>query len=107
MVSGLWFVYMLRCDDGSYYTGITLDIDRRLAEHNSKSGGCRYTRSRQPVQLLVAWEVSAREQALQVEYYIKHRLARKQKQALIDNPLILAQMITDIPLYPVPQDVNE
>ena len=44
-----WFVYMLRCADNSLYTGITLDIERRVNEHNGIKKGARYTRSRQPV----------------------------------------------------------
>jgi len=47
-----WCVYMLRCADGTLYTGITTDIARRVAEHNGKGGpGARYTRSRRPVHL--------------------------------------------------------
>jgi putative endonuclease len=47
-----WFVYLLRCADGTLYTGITTDVDRRLAEHNGNHGlGARYTRSRRPVTL--------------------------------------------------------
>jgi putative endonuclease len=49
-----WFVYILRCADGSLYTGITIELERRLAEHNdiNKKLGARYTRSRQPVTLV-------------------------------------------------------
>jgi putative endonuclease len=49
---GPWFVYLVRCADGSLYAGITTDINRRVAEHNSGGGlGARYTRGRGPVTL--------------------------------------------------------
>jgi len=47
-----WTVYILRCRDGSLYTGITTDPERRLAEHNSDRGAARYTRPRRPVRLV-------------------------------------------------------
>lgn len=47
-----WTVYMVRCKDGSLYTGITTDLHRRLQEHNSSKKGAKYTRSRRPVSLV-------------------------------------------------------
>jgi len=47
-----WYVYMLRCCDGSLYTGITTDPERRLQEHNHGRRGARYTRTRRPVTLV-------------------------------------------------------
>ncbi len=46
-----WFVYILQCADGSYYTGITTDLPKRLHEHNHLTQGARYTKSRRPVVL--------------------------------------------------------
>jgi putative endonuclease len=63
------FVYILECADGSYYTGWTTDLDRRVAAHNAGRGG-RYTRSRRPVKL-VYWEEQvprARKLALIAEF---------------------------------------
>ena len=75
-----WTVYLARCQDGTLYTGITTDPERRLAEHNSGSGAA-YTRTRGPVSL-VYWEVvSDRSSALRREHAIK-RLSRSQKEAL-------------------------
>jgi predicted GIY-YIG superfamily endonuclease len=75
-----WTVYLARCRDGTLYTGITTDPDRRLAEHNAGSGAA-YTRSRLPV-ALVYWEVVIdRSSALRREHAIK-RLSRAAKEAL-------------------------
>ena len=67
-----WFVYMLRCADGSLYTGITTDLARRLAEHNGEGGlGARYTRGRRPVTLAYSESVSSRAEAARREAAIK------------------------------------
>lgn len=79
-----WTVYVARCRDGSLYTGVTTNPERRLAEHNSGCGGS-YTRTRIPV-VMVYWE-SAKDQsgALRREHAIK-RLSRAQKEALVAGP---------------------
>jgi len=80
-----WFVYMLRCADGSLYTGITTDIDRRLAEHNGEGTlGARYTRPRRPVQLAYAEPAASRSEASRREAAIK-RLDRAAKQVLCEQ----------------------
>ena len=77
-----WFVYMLRCADGTLYTGITTDVDRRVAEHNGDSGlGARYTRSRRPVTLAYVEPARNRAGAARREAAIK-RLDRARKLAL-------------------------
>ncbi len=75
-----WFVYMLRCGDGSIYTGISTDPLRRLAEHAAGKGAA-YTRSRLPVELVWQEELADRSAALRRELQIK-RLARTEKLAL-------------------------
>ena len=73
---------MLRCADGSLYTGITTDIARRIAEHNGEGGlGARYTRSRRPVQLVYAEAAANRAEAARREAAIK-QLDRPRKLAL-------------------------
>jgi putative endonuclease len=73
---------MLRCADGSLYTGITTDLVRRLAEHNGDGpAGARYTRSRRPVLLVYREDASNRSDASQREAAIK-RLDRARKLAL-------------------------
>lgn len=82
-----WFVYMLRCADGSLYTGVTTDIARRLAEHNGEGGpGARYTRGRRPVTLAYIEPADSRTAATRREAAIK-RLDRARKLALCDSPL--------------------
>ena len=79
-----WFVYILECADKSFYTGITTDINRRLAEHNSDAKGARYTRMHRPVELVFRQSFANRSQASKQEYKIK-QLSRKQKQDLISG----------------------
>jgi putative endonuclease len=77
-----WCVYMLRCADGSIYTGITTDVARRVAEHNGDSGlGARYTRSRRPVELVYVEAAAGRSAASRREAAIK-QLDRTHKLAL-------------------------
>ena len=75
-----WTVYVARCGDGTLYTGVTTDLERRLAEHNAGRGSA-YTRSRLPVCLVYSEPVDDRSRALQREYAIK-QLARAEKEAL-------------------------
>ena len=76
-----WFVYMLRCGDGSLYTGYTDDVSRRLAVHQS-GRGAKYTRSRLPVELVYREELPDKSSALRRETAIK-KLTRQQKLELI------------------------
>lgn len=80
-----WFVYIMSCNDGSLYTGITTDLDRRLSQHNGLiSGGAKYTRSRRPVTLMRYWDFENRSVAQKREIEIK-KLSRSQKLALIEQ----------------------
>lgn len=77
-----WYVYILRCADGSLYTGIALDLQRRLDEHNGDDRlGARYTRSRRPVTLAYAEAAPDRAAACRREHAIK-RLGRPAKETL-------------------------
>jgi len=76
-----WTVYILRCADGSLYTGVARDPERRLAQHNGK-GGAAYTRSRRPVALVYREQAPDRSAALRREWAIKH-LSRTEKLELI------------------------
>jgi len=77
-----WFVYILRCADGSLYTGIATDVTRRLSEHNAGPKGARYTASRRPVELVYSAACESRSDALMEEWRIKP-LARSDKLILI------------------------
>ena len=77
------YVYLLRCADGTLYTGFTNDLARRLGAHNA-GRGAKYTRGRRPVEL-VYWEsFSNKSSALRREYAIK-QLPRRQKLTLIQS----------------------
>lgn len=79
-----WLLYVLKCRDGTLYTGITTDVLRRVQQHNDGRAS-RYTRSRLPVKLLFSEPCRAHSQALKKEYAVK-RLSRKEKIAYIrDN----------------------
>ena len=76
-----WYVYLLRCGDGSLYTGITDDVDRRLAAHRAGKGA-KYTRGRGPLELAYVERQPDRPSALRREMAVK-KLSRAAKEALI------------------------
>ena len=73
--------YMLKCSDGTLYTGWTNDLEKRVEAHNSGKGA-KYTKARRPVELAYYEEFETKEQAMKREYAIK-QLGRKEKQELI------------------------
>lgn len=77
-----YFVYILECSDGSLYTGIAKDVNKRLQEHNSSDKGAKYTKTRRPVKLLYSEDANDRSEASKREYAIK-KLNRLQKLNLI------------------------
>jgi putative endonuclease len=80
-----WYVYILWCADGSLYTGITRDLERRLAEHNEGGrAGARYTRGRRPVKLVYSEEADSQAAAARREAEIK-ALSRLQKERLVSG----------------------
>ncbi len=82
-----YYVYILECNDGSLYTGITTDVTKRLDEHNTKTCGAKYTKARRPVKLLYDEPSSDRSSASKREYEIK-KLTRLKKLQLIEKSLI-------------------
>jgi len=77
-----WTVYLLRCADGTLYTGIARELEKRLAQHNGeRAGGPRYTRGRRPVTLVWSESAGDRSAALKREAAIK-KLSRTRKLAL-------------------------
>ena len=82
----MYFVYMVRCEDESLYTGIAADLARRMREHKARNALCaRYTRSHPVAALAAAWQAETRSDALRLEALIK-RLTRAQKLALAAAP---------------------
>ena len=79
----MWFVYIVRCADKTYYTGIAKDVARRVVEHNADNRlGARYTRSRRPVALVYCEARKTRSGAASREYEIK-QLPREKKKTLV------------------------
>lgn len=88
---GKHYVYIVRCADGSLYTGYARNVESRIATHNAGKGS-RYTRAHRPVTLLVSWSFERKGEALRAEYAIK-QLSRTQKLRLIENA-------TKSPIFP-------
>ena len=82
-----WYIYMVRCKDGSLYTGVARDVERRVDEHNRDDRlAANYTRARRPVALVYQEPASTRSVAGKREYAIK-QLTRRQKEVLIRRGL--------------------
>ena len=94
MSAGDYSLYILRCRDGTLYTGIAIDVDRRIREHASGIRGARYLRGRGPLQLEFSARLGDRATAQQDEYRVK-RLQRERKEALIAGQLALADVVSD------------
>jgi putative endonuclease len=83
-----WYVYILQCADGSLYTGVATDLDRRLQQHNGeRAGGPRYTRGRRPVQMI--WSATAPDRsAAQVREAAIKKLRRSDKLRLVETEFL-------------------
>lgn len=79
----MWIVYIIKCADGTLYTGITTDLERRIKEHNNKLGA-QYTKSRAPVKLVYKEKCATRSDALKRELQIKS-WTRPEKLAFIQK----------------------
>lgn len=82
----MWQVYILKCKDKTLYTGITIDLKRRMMEHNNSVLGARYTSGRRPVKLVYSEKFKTRSAALKEEATIK-KLSRKNKFKLIKQKI--------------------
>lgn len=83
--SGEWHVYLLRCADNTLYCGITTDLQKRLRQHNGEIvGGAKYTKTRQPCQLVYSETAENRSLAGQREYQIK-QLSKTKKERLVQQ----------------------
>ncbi len=80
----LYYVYILECADGTYYTGSTNDVEKRVITHNNAKTGAKYTKSRRPVKLVYQESLSTKGAALTRENQIK-QLTRQQKIILIKS----------------------
>ena len=87
-----WSVYLVRCSDDSLYTGIALDVERRLEEHREGKRGAKYLRGRSPLELVMSREVGDKGLALKVEIRVK-KLSRKAKENLVREPAELDELV--------------
>lgn len=79
-----WHIYILRCADGTLYTGVTTDLARRVSEHNESLKGAKYTRVRRPVLLVYSEAFEDRSAACVREAAIK-KLSREEKSKLVEG----------------------
>ena len=95
MESKRYYVYMLRCEGDSIYTGITTDIERRTREHLNKEDKCaKYTVNHPAKKLEISWETENRILASKLEYHIK-KLSKKEKEELIKKPKEMENLLGD------------
>lgn len=88
-----WYVYLLRCGNDALYTGITMDVPRRLAEHRDAKGkGAKFLRGKEPLDLVFKKAIGAKGVALRVESCIK-KLSRARKEELIEQDDMIEQII--------------
>ena len=83
--TGAWHLYLIECEDGSYYTGIATDVARRYEEHRTGKGA-RYTRSHKPLRLLGCRPCGSRSAALKAELALKKLPKAKKLAALLNTP---------------------
>lgn len=82
MSSKIFYVYMVRCSDNTLYTGYSDDVLNRVKTHN-RGKGAKYTKCRLPVKLVYVESFSSKSGAMSREWYIKHKMSRKDKEVLI------------------------
>lgn len=67
-----YFIYILKCSDGTLYTGSTNDLDKRILSHNTSKTAAKYTRSRRPVKMVYSEKFKTKSEAMKREWEIKH-----------------------------------
>lgn len=100
----MYYVYIVRCDDNSLYTGITNDVTRRMEEHfNKRKEAANYTKSHTVVSLEALWSCDNRSEASKLEYKIK-KFRKVKKESIIKKPDIFEnyQVIKNLNKY-IPQ----
>jgi putative endonuclease len=88
----MWSIYMIRCGDRSLYTGISNDVARRFAVHQSGSAqAAKYTRTRHPLQLVFTAKIGTKSAASRLEYYVK-QLPKQTKESLVAGTISLSDL---------------
>ncbi len=95
MIQLKYYIYMIECSNGHYYTGYTTNVERRYREHLQGNAKCKYTRSFPPKLLVASWCVGGdRSQALKIECEVK-KLSKVQKQRLVNEPSRLQNLMLE------------
>jgi len=89
-----WYLYIVRCRDGSLYTGIATDVERRFAEHQENKGA-KYLRGRGPLKLVFKKEMGKRGLALKIERLVK-KLPKLKKEKLIKEDAGIEELLGNI-----------
>jgi putative endonuclease len=98
-MSTVWSLYMIRCADQSLYTGITTDLDRRFAAHQSQGPKCaKYLRGKAPLKLVFTTVVGTKSEASRLELKVK-KCSKRVKEQLVSGEIT----ITQLPLTQLPQ----
>ena len=87
-----YWVYILNCDNGAYYTGYTTDLVRRYEEHIRGTAKCKYTRSFKPLSIAQHWQFHEKSIAMKAEKLIK-KLSKSEKEKLILSPELLSNLV--------------
>ncbi len=91
-----WHLYLVRCHDGSLYTGITTNVNRRFAEHQENNGaGAKYLRGRKPLVLVFQKKLGSRSLALGVENKVK-KLSKTRKEELVKDNTRIDEIIKQV-----------
>jgi putative endonuclease len=90
-----YWVYIIRCENHTYYTGYTTDLVRRYHEHVAGTGKCKYTRSFKPLNVAQCWCVYEKSLAMRMEKFIK-KMSRKNKDNLVSNPHLLLHHFAEV-----------
>ena len=99
----MYFVYMLLCRGGVYYTGLAADIEKRYRQHLSGKGA-KFTRSYPPEAIAAVWRCGDKSTAARVEYAIKKHLTHQQKAQLAAAPERLAELLPETGEWDVSAD---
>ena len=99
----MYYVYMLLCRGGVYYTGLAADVEKRYRQHLSGKGA-KFTRSYPPEAIAAVWRCGDKSTAAKVEYAIKKHLTHQQKQQLAAAPETLAALLPETAAWDVAAD---
>lgn len=90
MTTQHYWVYILHCDNNSYYTGYTNDLNKRYQAHLDGTSKCKYTRSFKPLAIAQSWKIAGdKSHAMKIENSIK-KLTRTQKEKIIADPTLVS-----------------